>query len=99
MNIKRKCLMLSDLQSGAEEVTYVLEPDYDHLTAALREVTAERDRLKEALTGICALRTYTISQSILIDSNPERLLKAADVFRIARAALAAAGEANDSVSR
>ena len=47
MSVKRKCLMLSDLQSGSEEIEYVLVADYDALKA-------EHDRLKKALEDIAA---------------------------------------------
>lgn len=40
-SVYRKCLMMSDLQSGAEEIEYVLRKDYDALRSRLAE--AERD--------------------------------------------------------
>jgi hypothetical protein len=36
MSVYKRCLMVSELQSGAEEVEYVLRKDYDALEADLR---------------------------------------------------------------
>ncbi len=45
MTVKHKCLMMSDLQSGAEQIEYVLASDYDRDLAEMRR---QRDALKSA---------------------------------------------------
>jgi hypothetical protein len=60
VSVKRKCLMMSDLQSGATEVEYVLAEDYDRaVNAALERKVSEWVKCSERLpSDSCHVLVY-----------------------------------------
>jgi hypothetical protein len=65
--VKRKCLMLSDLQSGAEEIEYILASDHD---AAIAAKDAQIERLRALHLDRTKLTTRMIAER---DDLRERL--------------------------
>ena len=90
--VKRKCLMLSDLQSGAYEVEYVLASDYD---AALARIATLAAQLKEARTLLDRLGfelsewskgLYTY-RCVACDEGDETTLRKEDIKHLPNCAL------------